>query len=107
MKPPGIFELNAVVSVSTHGSFRKAAAELGISPSALSHAIGTLEQRLGARLFRRTTRSVSLSEAGEQFLVHVRPALQEIALAMDAVNQIRDTPKGTLRINTSERAARM
>lgn len=107
MKSTGLFELNAVVSVSTHKSFRKAAVELGMSPSTLSHAISGLEQRLGIRLFHRTTRSVSLSEAGEEFLSHIRPALREISVAMESVNEFRDTPKGTIRINTSESAARM
>ncbi|MDB5971260.1 MAG: LysR family transcriptional regulator [Hydrocarboniphaga sp.] len=103
----GLFELNAVVAVSTHRSFRRAAGELGMSPSALSHAVAALEQRMGVRLFNRTTRSVSLSEAGEQFLARVQPALREISAAMEAVNEFRDTPTGTLRLNTSEGAARM
>lgn len=107
MRSAGLPELNAVVAVATHRSFRAAAAELGMSPSALSHAIAALEQRMGVRLFHRTTRSVSLSEAGEQFLARLRPALREISEAMEAVNQFRDTPAGTLRINTSEGAARM
>jgi DNA-binding transcriptional LysR family regulator len=105
MQRAGLFELNAVVAVSTHRSFRRAATELGMSPSALSHAVATLEQRMGVRLFNRTTRSVSLSEAGEQFLARVRPALREISEAMEAVNAFRDTPTGVLRINTSEGAA--
>ncbi|HEY4201667.1 MAG TPA: LysR family transcriptional regulator [Devosiaceae bacterium] len=105
MAGPGLFELNAVVAVATHRSFRKAAADLGMSASALSHAIAALEQRLGVRLFNRTTRSVSLSEAGEQFLGRVRPALREIAEAMDSVNAFRNTPAGTLRLNTSDGAA--
>jgi DNA-binding transcriptional LysR family regulator len=100
-------ELNAVVAVATHRNFRRAAAELGMSPSALSHAIAALEQRIGVRLFHRTTRSVSLSQAGEQFLARVQPALREIGAAMDAVNDYRDKPTGTLRINSSEGAARM
>lgn len=107
MKRTGLVELNATVAVATHRNFRKAAAELGMSPSALSHAISALEQRLGVRLFNRTTRSVSLSEAGEQFLARVRPALGQIAEAMDGVNDFRDTPSGTLRLNSSEGAARM
>ncbi len=107
MARTGLFELNAVVAVSTHRSFRRAAAELGLSPSALSHAIATLEQRMGVRLFNRTTRSVSLSEAGEQFLARVQPALREIAGAMETINDFRDKPAGTLRINTSEGAAQM
>lgn len=107
MQKSGLMELNAVVAVSTHRSFRRAAAELGLSPSALSHAIAALEQRLGVRLFHRTTRSVSLSEAGEQFLMRVQPALREISAAMEAVGEFRDTPAGTLRLNTSEGAAQM
>ncbi|QOZ08002.1 LysR family transcriptional regulator [Bradyrhizobium sp. CCBAU 51765] len=101
----GLFELNAVAAISAHRSFRAAATELGISPSALSHAIATLEKRLGVRLINRTTRSVSLSEAGERFLARVGPALREIAGAMEDVNEFRDTPTGTLRINLKERAA--
>jgi DNA-binding transcriptional LysR family regulator len=107
MQKSGLLELNAVAAVSTHRSFRRAAMELGMSPSALSHAIAALEQRLGVRLFHRTTRSVSLSEAGEQFLVRVQPALREISSAMEAVSEFRDTPVGTLRLNTSEGAAQM
>jgi DNA-binding transcriptional LysR family regulator len=101
----GLFELNAVAAISAHRSFRAAANELGISPSALSHAIAGLEKRLGVRLINRTTRSVSLSQAGERFLARVSPALREIAGAMEEVNAFRDTPTGTLRINTKERAA--
>ena len=63
-----------------------------MSPSALSHAIAALEQRLGVRLFNRTTRSVALTEAGEQFLARIGPALGEIADAMEAVNAFRETP---------------
>jgi DNA-binding transcriptional LysR family regulator len=105
--PSKLTELNAVVAVAAQRNFRRAAAELGMSPSALSHAIAALEQRIGVRLFHRTTRSVSLSEAGEQFLARVQPALREIGAAMEAVNDYRDKPAGTLRINTSEGAARM
>lgn len=96
-----------MVAVATHRSFRAAAAELGMSPSALSHAIASLEQRMGVRLFHRTTRSVALSEAGEQFLARVRPALRDISDAVESVNRFRDTPAGTLRINLSLGAARM
>lgn len=105
MQHAGLFELNAVVAIATHRSFRAAATELGISPSALSHAIAGLEKRLGVRLINRTTRSVALSEAGERFLARVSPALREIAGAMEDVNEFRDTPAGTLRINLKERAA--
>ena len=105
MLDTGLFELNAVAAISAHRSFRAAATELGISPSALSHAIAGLEKKLGVRLINRTTRSVSLSQAGERFLARVSPALREIAGAMEDVNEFRATPTGTLRINTKERAA--
>jgi len=107
MKRAGLIELNAVVAVATHKGFRKAALELGVSASALSHAISNLETRLGVRLFNRTTRSVALSEAGERFLARVTPALGQIAEAMDDVNAFRETPSGTLRLNASEGAAQI
>lgn len=96
-----------VVAVAAQQSFRKAAAELGMSPSSVSHAVSALEQRLGVRLFNRTTRSVALSEAGEQFLARVRPALDEIAQAVAGIGDLRDRPSGTIRINASEGAAAM
>lgn len=65
------------------------------------------QQRLGVRLFNRTTRSVSLTEVGEQFLSQVQPALHDISAAMDAVNEFRDTPNGTLCLITSEGAAKI
>ncbi|MBR7618629.1 LysR family transcriptional regulator [Phenylobacterium sp. 20VBR1] len=98
-------ELNAMAAVAAHRSFRAAASELAVSPSALSHAIASMERRLGVRLFNRTTRSVSLTEAGEQFLARVQPALREIADAVESVNRFRDTPTGLLRLNASEGAA--
>jgi DNA-binding transcriptional LysR family regulator len=107
MNKTGLAELQAVVAVAARRSFRRAATDLGMSPSALSHSVAMLEQRLGVRLFNRTTRAVALSEAGEQFLARVSPALQEISAAMDAANDRRDTPTGTLRINASEGAAQI
>lgn len=107
MQKTGLPELHAVLAVATHRSFRRAALALGMSASALSHAIATLERRMGVLLFHRTTRSVSLSEAGEAFVARIRPALEEIAAAMDEANDFRDSPAGTLRINTSEGAAAM
>ncbi len=106
MRQPELFELNAVLAIAAHKSFRAAAAQLGLSPSGLSHAVATLEKRIGVRLFHRTTRSVSLSAAGESFVARVRPALGEIADAIESVNSYRDTPSGTLRINSFESAAR-
>jgi DNA-binding transcriptional LysR family regulator len=107
MQKASLAELDAVIAVARRGNFRAAALELGMSSSALSHSVAGLEARLGVRLFNRTTRSVSLTEAGEQFVAQVAPALLEIRGAMDAVNIHRDTPAGTLRINTSVGAARM
>ena len=107
MSRAGLADLHAVVAVATQRSFRAAAIELGMSPSALSHAISALEKRMGVRLFNRTTRSVSLTAAGERFLSRVQPALRDIAEAMDVVNEFRDKPTGTLRLNTSSVAAQM
>lgn len=98
-------ELTALTAVATHRSFRAAAADLGVSPSSLSHSVASVERRLGVRLFNRTTRSVSLTEAGEHFLSQIQPALREIADAVETVNQFRDTPAGQLRLNTSEGGA--
>jgi DNA-binding transcriptional LysR family regulator len=106
MSKRGLVELDAVVAVARRGSFRAAAVELGLSTTALSHAVAGLEARLGVRLFNRTTRSVALSAAGAQFVAAVAPALSDIRGAMEAVTRHRDTPTGTLRINTSVGAAR-
>ena len=101
-----LIELEAAVAVARRRSFRAAAAELGLSSTALSQAIAELEARLGVRLFNRTTRSVSPTPAGEQFVAEIAPALTAIRDAADAVNQHRSTPTGVLRLNTSAGAAR-
>jgi DNA-binding transcriptional LysR family regulator len=106
MRNSGLTELEAVLAVSRHRSFRAAATELGISTSALSHAIAAIEARIGVRLFNRTTRSVSPTQAGEQFANGIAPALSAIRTAMEQAGSHRDTPSGTLRINTSAGAAR-
>src|SRR5258705_8499916 len=106
MRSSGLIELDAVLAVARHRGFRAAATDLGMSGWALSHAIATLEAKLGVRLFHRTTRSVSLTEAGEQFVSGVAPALGQIREAMARAGSHRDTPAGTLRINTSAGAAR-
>src|SRR6201991_1419379 len=105
MRSSGLIELDAVLAVGRHRGFRAAATELGMSRSALSHAIAALESRLGVRLFHRTTRSVSLTEAGEQFVAAITPALSQIRGAGEAVTRQRATPTGTLRINCSLGAA--
>lgn len=97
----------AFLAVAAHSSFRGAAAELNITPSAISHAIKTLEQRLNARLFNRTTRSVSLTDAGQRLAEKLRPAMASIEGALQAVNDDADTPRGTVRINASEGAIRL
>ncbi len=105
MRSSGLIELEAVLAVARLRSFRAAATELGMSTSALSHAVAALETRMGVRLFHRTTRSVSLSEAGEQFVASVAPAMGQIRGAIEQAGEHRDTPSGTLRINTSAGAA--
>ncbi|URL57412.1 LysR family transcriptional regulator [Luteibacter flocculans] len=102
----GLTELEAVVAVARHGSFRAAAAALGLSTSALSQAVASLEARIGARLFHRTTRSVRLTEAGERFVDEVGPALADIRAAIERAGDDGGEPSGSLRINTSAGAAR-
>jgi DNA-binding transcriptional LysR family regulator len=104
---PSQIELEAVVAVARLGGFRAAARELGMSSSALSHAVSALEARLGVRLFNRTTRSVALSAAGEQFVAEVAPALAAIRSAVDRVDEHRTEPSGILRLNMAPGAARM
>lgn len=99
-------ELDAVLVIARCGKFRAAAIELGVSTTALSNAVGKLERTLGVRLFNRTTRSVSLTEAGLQFVAQVAPAMQDIHEAMEMVRSRQATPSGTLRINAFPTAAR-
>lgn len=99
-------ELESVLMIARRGKFRTAALELGVSTTALSNAVGKLERTLGVRLFNRTTRSVSLTEAGLAFVAQVAPALQDIHDAMDAARSQQGTPSGTLRINAFPTAAR-
>jgi DNA-binding transcriptional LysR family regulator len=106
MYRPGLNDLDAVVAIARKASFRAAALELGMSTTALSNAVGKLEADLGVRLFNRTTRSVSLTDAGRLFIEQVGPALQDIHGAMEAVRSQQATPSGTLRINAFAMAAR-
>jgi DNA-binding transcriptional LysR family regulator len=96
--------LSAFAAVAAQKSFTDAAAQLGISASAVSHAVRELESRLGVRLLNRSTRSVHLTEAGERYLTRVAPALKELAAAADGLEELRDTPAGLLRINLSRPA---
>ena len=106
MNRSGLVELDTVAAVARLGGFRAAAIELGVSATSVSNAVAGLEARLGVRLFNRTTRSVSLSEAGEQFIAAVRPALSDIHAAMAATISRRGRPAGTLRLNCPPEAAR-
>lgn len=98
-------ELNAFVAVAERTNFARAAAHLGIAASTISQTIRALEERLGMRLLNRTTRSVSLTEAGEKLLERIRPAIGELGAAVEDLNEFRDTPTGTLRLNVSGVAA--
>jgi DNA-binding transcriptional LysR family regulator len=98
-------ELAAFVAVARERSFTRAAAQLGVSASALSHTMRALEERVGVRLLNRTTRSVSLTEAGERLLTTVGPQLDQIRSALDHLREMRDKPAGTIRITTVDHAA--
>ncbi|CAO3361967.1 LysR family transcriptional regulator [Azospirillum palustre] len=99
-------DLDAVFAIARRGSFRAAALDLGMSTTALSNAVRKLEAELGVRLFNRTTRSVSLTDAGRLFVEQVGPALQDVHGALEAVRSQQTTPSGTLRINAFAMAAR-
>src|SRR6202051_1508162 len=90
--------VEAFLSVARHRSFRKAAAALGVTPSAISQAVRTLEARIGAALFIRTTRSVGLSEAGERFHSRAKPAFEELVAASEVARDLGQRPAGLLRL---------
>ncbi|HXQ42286.1 MAG TPA: LysR family transcriptional regulator [Candidatus Udaeobacter sp.] len=91
--------VEAFLSVARHRSFRRAAAELGVTPSAISQAIRAVEARIGAALFIRTTRSVGLTEAGERFLVRAKPAFEELVAASEMARDLGQRPTGLLRLS--------
>jgi DNA-binding transcriptional LysR family regulator len=91
--------VEAFLSVAQYRSFRRAAAELGVTPSAVSQAIRALEVRIGAALFIRTTRSVGLTEAGERFVSRAKPAFEELVAASEAAHELGHRPTGLLRIS--------
>src|SRR5215468_7566595 len=91
--------VEAFLSVAQHRSFRRAAAELGVTPSAISQAIRALEARIGAALFIRTTRSVGLTEAGERFLLRAKPAFEELVAASEVARDMGQRPAGLLRLS--------
>ena len=100
-------ELTAFVAVAEHRSFTKAAAQVGIALPTMSQTIRSLEERLGVRMFNRTTRSVALTEAGERLLSEVQPILEGIDHALESVNAFRDKPIGTLRLAVERSAAQV
>jgi DNA-binding transcriptional LysR family regulator len=105
MSRPNLDDLAAFAAVAGHRSFRKAADALGVSRSALSHVLRGLEARLGVRLLNRTTRSVSLTEAGAQLLARLDPLLRDLDAALDSVADARGSPAGLLRINANKAGA--
>lgn len=105
MRRENVNDLIAFVEVARERSFTKAAAKLGVSQSALSYTVRTLEERIGLQLLTRTTRSVSLTDAGERLLRSIGPRLDEIDTEVTALSEMRDKPAGTVRINSVEHAA--
>ncbi|MBT1118305.1 LysR family transcriptional regulator [Stutzerimonas nitrititolerans] len=100
-------DLQAFVAVAQDRSFTKAAARLGITPSALSHTMRALEERLGVRLLARTTRNVSTTEAGERLLRSIAPLFDQLAAEVEALGELRDKPAGTIRITCTDDSIEM
>jgi DNA-binding transcriptional LysR family regulator len=98
-------ELTAFVAVAEQLSFTKAAVKVGIALPTMSQTIRSLEERLGVRLFNRTTRSVALTEAGDRLLAEIQPIVEGIDHALESVNLFRDKPIGTLRLAASRPSA--
>jgi DNA-binding transcriptional LysR family regulator len=105
MRRDSIDDIRTFIAVAREQSFTKAAAKLGVSQSAMSYAVRMLEERLGLRLLTRTTRSVSLTAAGERLFHSVGPRFDEIEAEIAALSDLRDKPAGTVRINAVEHAA--
>lgn len=106
MSRENLADLQAFVTVAEARSFTRAAARLGLSRSALSHAMSALEARLGVRLLTRTTRSVSVTEAGARLLAVLSPRLEEIDEELTQLTSLRDKPSGTVRITAHDHAVR-
>ena len=105
MRSSELGELAAFAAIAREGNFRRAAAQLELKPSTLSSAMRALESRLGVRLLNRTTRSVSLTEAGQQLFATLEPALEEIDAALETVNGFRAHPMGRLRLSVPRSVA--
>jgi DNA-binding transcriptional LysR family regulator len=106
MSASGLDDLHAFVAIARVASFTRAAAQLGVSQSALSQTLRSLEERLGLRLLTRTTRSVAVTEAGERLLRAVGPALDDIGNGLAALSALRDKPAGTIRITAHDHAVK-
>lgn len=100
-------DLVIFLAIARHKNFGRAAAEVGCSPSALSHALKILEGQLDVRLFNRTTRSVALTDAGERLFSRLAPAFLDIDNALDDLNSFKDSPSGTLRLNAAHASVEM
>ena len=105
MRRTELSDLSAFVTIAEERNFTRAAARLGISQSALSHAVRRLETGLGVRLLTRTTRSVAPTQAGERLLATLVPALDSINAELATIGELRETPAGSIRITTTELAA--
>lgn len=102
MKTTKVNDLQAFLAVARDQSFTKAAARLGITASALSHTMRALEARLGVRLLARTTRNVSCTEAGERLMHSIAPLFDQILREVEALGELRDKPRGTIRITCTD-----
>src|ERR1700759_4477204 len=100
-------DLATFLAIARHRSFRAAATELGVSASALSHALHNIEERLDVRLLNRTTRSVALTEAGERLFARISPAFRDIDDALEDLNSFRGRPAGTLRFNAARQSTQL
>ncbi|MBV7555049.1 LysR family transcriptional regulator [Pseudomonas sp. PDM28] len=107
MKSPSTADLSIFLCIARHLNFSRAAVELGLTPSALSHSLRALENRLGVRLFNRTTRSVALTDAGERLFARLKPAFRDIDDALEDLNSFRDKPSGNLRMTAGRQACEL
>lgn len=102
MAKPNLNDLLAFVAVAREGNFTRAAAQLGVTQSAVSQAVSSLEARLDIRLFTRTTRSVALTPAGERLIQSIAPRFEEIEAELEAITELREKPAGTVRITCGD-----
>jgi len=107
MKQSALTDLSIFITIARHRNLSRAAIELGLSPSALSHALRGIENRIGLRLFNRTTRSVALTEAGTRLLSRIEPAFRDISDALEDLNSFRTKPSGSLRISCGRASTQM